>query len=277
MRTRRWLLGTLGSLAIGGLAGCSGRPHPAARDTAGVDALPFQQYSYGDDPAQWGRLYRPSGRSAGTVVVIHGGFWRSEYGAELGTPLAQDLARRGWTAWNIEYRRVGNGGGWPNTLTDVGAAIDRLATLEVDTTKVIALGHSAGGQLAAWSAAREAAAVPITGVVSQAGVLDLVAAAQRGVGGSAVPDLLGGTPAQVPDRYQVADPRQHVPLPVPVRCLHAAADRNVPYWQSTDYVQAARAAGADASLTTVPGDHFTLIDTGAPAWQAALAALAELS
>jgi len=236
-----------------------------------------ERHSYGDDPSQWGELHRPSGPSKGTAVIIHGGFWRALYTADLGTPLAQDLAARGWTAWNIEYRRVGNGGGWPTILDDVSQAIDRLATLDIDTTKLVAIGHSAGGQLATWAAHRPKAKTPLTGVISQAGVLDLTAAAERQVGGTAVQDLLGGGPTEVPERYREASPQLRLPLTVPVRCLHAHADTNVPYWQSEDYVAAATAEGADATLTTVPGDHFTLIDPTTPAWHAALTDLTELT
>ncbi|MEO9237378.1 MAG: prolyl oligopeptidase family serine peptidase, partial [Jatrophihabitantaceae bacterium] len=149
----------------------------------------------------------------------------------------------------------------------------------VDLSRLVAIGHSAGGQLAAWAAHRPrlATGLPgahpratITAVIAQAGVLDLAVAARDGVGGSAVPDLLGGTPAQVPERYAAASPQQQLPLHVPVRCLHSPDDRNVPFSQSVNYVQAARRAGADASLIQVPGDHFSLIDTGAPAWRAVL-------
>src|SRR3712207_5870629 len=86
-----------------------------------------ERVPYGDDPAQWADLYRAEGASRGVVVVIHGGFWRARYDASLGVPLAVDLAARGWTAWNLEYRRVGNGGGWPPTCDEVAAGIDRLA------------------------------------------------------------------------------------------------------------------------------------------------------
>lgn len=276
LMSRRWFLGTvLGGLVVTGCSPAVG--HTAQVSTPRSAAPEPDRHSYGSDPSQWGELYRPSGTSYGTVVVIHGGFWRSEYGADLGAPLAQDLAARGWTAWNIEYRRVGDGGGWPTTVDDVSAAIDLLSTLRVDLTTLVALGHSAGGQLAAWAAHRTRPKARITGVISQAGVLDLTTAANRQVGGTAVPDLLGGTPAQVPDRYQDASPQQHIPLSVPVRCIHARADANVPYDQSADYVAAARAKGADAALTTVPGDHFTLIDPSTPAWQAALQALTDIT
>ena len=139
------------------------------------------------------------------------------------------------------------------------------------------LGHSAGGQLAVWAAAQADLAPRVVGVVSQAGVLDLVGAANDGVGGTAVPDLLGGGPGQVPDRYAAASPLAHLPLTVPVRCVHAKADANVPYAQSVTYVDAARAKGDDTSLTTVDGDHFTLIDTGSAAWTSIVGLIEGLS
>jgi acetyl esterase/lipase len=126
-------------------------------------------HRYGDDPSQFGVLY---GKGP-VAVVIHGGFWKAEYGLDLNEALAEDLAGRGWAAWNIEYRRLGNGGGVPQTLDDVSAAIDKLAELDgVDLSRVVTIGHSAGGHLAAWAATREYPRVPLTGVVSQAGVLD---------------------------------------------------------------------------------------------------------
>ncbi len=243
------------------------------------------RHAYGSDPAQYGELYLPtSGRKPGTVVVLHGGFWRSTYGAELGAPLAADLARRGWVVWNLEYRRVGAGGGWPNTLADVATGIDHLATLkaagtELDLTDVVAIGHSAGGHLATWAAGRAElpAAAPgakpvvrLTGVVAQAGVLDLERAAREEVGGTAVPDLLGGPITEFAQRYREASPQAQLPITVPVRCVHSPDDQNVPFDQSVDYVKAAKAAGDDAELLQVPGDHFALIDTGSEAWATVL-------
>jgi len=88
------------------------------------------RYDYGQDPSQWGELFLPdlpAGRKhRGVVVVIHGGYWRSTYGAELGEPLARDLAEHGMAAWNLEYRRAGNGGGWPGTFQDILAASTSL-------------------------------------------------------------------------------------------------------------------------------------------------------
>ncbi len=229
---------------------------------------------YGAHHAQFGELYRPTEATyAGTVVIVHGGFWRAKYGLALGRPLANDLAARGYVAWNLEYRRVGDGGGWPATFDDIAQGIDHLSTLDVDTSGVVAVGHSAGGHLAVWAAGRSTPTVRLTGAVSQAGVLDLAVAQDTGVGAGAAADLLGGTPAEVPDRYRLADPIQRLPLEVPVLCVHAQGDVNVPIAQSTAYV---RAAGGSAALREVAGDHFTLIDPTTPAWAAARDALPSL-
>src|SRR5215207_1202544 len=97
------------------------------------DAVQRHRCEYGTDPSQWGELFLPElpagGRHQGVVVVIHGGYWRSQYGAGLGEPLAADLAARGMAAWNLEYRRAGNGGGWPGTFQDILAGIDKLQEL----------------------------------------------------------------------------------------------------------------------------------------------------
>lgn len=276
---RRAFLAAAGAVA---LAGCSSTSRAGRRSSSpgrSGENGPVQpkRSTYGPDGSQFGELYRPAtARRAGTVVIVHGGFWRAQYGLTLGAPLAADLAARGYTCWNLEYRRVGDGGGWPATLADVAAGIDHLAQLDVDTAKVVAIGHSAGGQLAAWAAGRATLApgtpgaspkVPVTAVVSQAGVLDLATAARTGVGDTAVPDLLGGTPSAVPARYRAADPIVQVPLRGPVLCVHARADQNVPYAQSTAYVAAATAAGGAAILHETAGDHFTLIDPTSAAWR----------
>lgn len=237
------------------------------------------RHAYGDDPSQYGDLLLPEGTPRGVVVVIHGGFWKSAYDAgSLGLPLAEALAAEGWAAWNLEYRRVGTGpgggGGAPATFDDVAAGIDHLTGLDVDTSTVVTLGHSAGGHLATWAAARGrygwAEAVPVTHVISQAGVLDLRAAHDADLGAGAVEALLGHPPTTADARF---DPAQQLPVDVPVWCVHARADANVPFSQSADYVERARAAGAEATLVEVDGDHFTVIDTASEAWTRQLAIL----
>jgi acetyl esterase/lipase len=231
-----------------------------------------KRYEYGDDPAQFGELTLPAGEPRATVVIIHGGFWRSRYDLSLGRPLAFDLDARGYAVWNLEYRRVGNGGGWPATFDDIAAGIDMLTDL-VDTSSVLGLGHSAGGHLAVWAAGRGTARVRLTGVVSQAGVLGLIDAAHRNLGDGAAQSLMGGLPADRPDQYASADPMAAIPLDVPVVWVHARADADVPFAQSAAYVSAAREAGADARLVEAGGDHFSVIQPGSADWSLVVDAL----
>ncbi len=275
--SRRGFLAGSGLLA---LAACSGSGQNEA-----VKVKP-RRIAYGSDRSQFGELSRPAtSKHRGTVVIVHGGFWFAQYGLDLGRPLAADLARRGYTCWNLEYRRIGNGGGWPATFDDIAAGIDHLAGMDVDISTMVAIGHSAGGQLATWAAGRAKLAssapgaapkVDLTGVVSQAGVLDMVTAARTGVGDTAVQQFLGGGPDEVPDRYRIADPVQAVPLTQPVLCVQSRADQNVPYAQSIAYVAAATKAGGKAELHTVRGDHFTLIDPTSDAWAVVVDALPHL-
>ncbi len=233
---------------------------------------------YGPDPSQAGQLLRPSGRSRGVVVVIHGGFWRASYDSSLGEPLARELAGRGWTAWNLEYRRVGagagGGGGVPTTLDDISTGIDALADLDVDTSTVVTLGHSAGGHLAVWAAGRQqqerwrSSRVAVTHAISQAGVVNLTAAVAAGLGDGAVEAFLGAGPADAgfDAALELADPVRQLPLDVPVWCVHARDDDTVPFENSQSYVDLAVAAGGDARLIEVTGGHFGVIDVESPAW-----------
>ena len=224
---RRTLLATAaGALA---LAACG------QDEAVPSSAVPVpERLAYGDDPDQFGELTLPAGTPRGVVVVIHGGFWKAAYDLDLGRPLAASLAEHGWAAWNLEYRRVGNGGGFPTTFDDVAAGLDRLAGVAEDTgldlSTVVTLGHSAGGHLAVWAAGRGKydrwpPQVQVTAAVSQAGVLDLVGASELGLGGGAVEALLGH-PAGSGD--EVVDPLQQVPLGVPVFCVHGTDDAIVP-------------------------------------------------
>lgn len=230
-----------------------------------------KQIAYGSDPAQFGELTRPKGTPVGVAVVIHGGFWHEQYDLSLGRPIAADLAKRGWIAWNLEYRRIENGGGWPTTFDDIAAGIDKLASIpDIPTDKVVTIGHSAGGHLAVWAGARPKITgtwsdpkVPITAAISQAGVLNLKAAVGDDLGGGAAQEFMGG---KVDGRYKLADPAEQIPLDIPVWCVHGDQDGNVPISQSVTYVAAAKAAGAQAELVRVHGDHFVVIDPSTDAW-----------
>lgn len=250
-----------------------------------------QKYHYGDDPSQWGELFLPDAdEPTGVAVVIHGGCWRSQYGAELGEPLAKDLALHGIAAWNLEYRRAGNGGGWPHTFADVLAGIDKLRDVAEEhhlrLDRVVALGHSAGGHLAVWAAGRsrlgelgapdvdrqlqrndDGGSVHLTGVVSQSGLLNLAEAERLNLSNCAVSNFLGGSSERFPKRHRFADPMSALPLRVPVYAVHTAEDDTVPASQSEAYAAAAKAGGAPVQLLRVPGDHFSLIDPKAPAYR----------
>ena len=238
-------------------------------------------HSYGSDPSQVGELFVPSDRGVFPVcVVVHGGYWRAQYDRSLMTDLCLDLAARGIAAWNVEYRRVGIGGGWPETFLDVAAAVDLLATLDapIDLARVSAVGHSAGGHLALWAAARPtlpdyapgaSPLVTIGAAVSQAGVLDLSLAAE--VKPSADPTrALLGTPEDDPTRYELASPRARVPLGIPQLLLHGDRDETVSMRIATSYAAAARAAGDPCELHVLSGvGHFEHIDVHSYVWHMA--------
>ncbi|TIC80184.1 prolyl oligopeptidase family serine peptidase [Nocardioides sp. GY 10127] len=289
--SRRRVLSLPALTAVGatGLAvtGCSRTPEvpdmtdPDADPGAGPDAAAAgepRQVAYGDDPSQYGELTLPDGEPVGVAVLVHGGFWRAQYGLEYAQPLVPSLVDAGWATWVVEYRRVGSGegggGGVPETLDDVRAALALLTEpsrtgVDLPLERVVGLGHSAGGHLVTWAAGPHGPGV-LTHVISQAGVLDLAGAATAGLGAGAVEEFLGH-PYGPEDAW--VDPLTQVPLDVPVWCVHGDADTNVPPSQSLAYVEAATAAGARAELVEVVGDHFVVIDPGSQAWSRTLVLL----
>ncbi|HTD07355.1 MAG TPA: alpha/beta hydrolase [Solirubrobacteraceae bacterium] len=241
-------------------------------------------YRYGPGRSQRADLYLPAGPGPHPVIVlIHGGSWMQRYGRIVMRGLAGDLVRRGWAVWNIEYRRVGGGGGWPTTFLDVGAAIDHLAKLSapLDLDRgVTIIGHSAGGHLALWAAGREQLAqgdpgfldggplVRIARVIAQAGVCDLGGAYRRWRGG-AVRALMGGAPEDFPERYRAGDPIRLLPLSMPALLVHGTLDETVSVKLARSYESAARAAGGEVELVEIPGEaghHRAHIDPRGKAW-----------
>lgn len=272
--SRRGLLAAAGASVL--LAGC-GRTS-TQKAAAAADLVAPLKIRYGNEhPDQFGWFASPSNPTA-LVVLIHGGYWLSQYTFALMAPAGLDLLRRGVAVWNIEYRRVGSGGGWPHTFADVAAALDFVTELPLpaqvrDALPVRVVGHSAGGHLAAWAASRDAhtpGGAPrrtADGTYSLSGVLDLTTAANDGIGNGAVIALMGGGPAGVPERYALGDPTLRVPAAGPVSVFHAEQDQLVPRTQATAYVEAATKAGGSATLQLVPGDHFTLVEPTSPAWK----------
>jgi acetyl esterase/lipase len=214
-------------------------------------------HRYGDHPSQVCELH--GGASSDVAVLIHGGFWRQRYGRELEGGIARDLVARGWTVWNIEYRRLGGGGGWPATFEDVGAAI---RALPVDAGRVVAIGHSAGGQLAVWAAAEG----HVDAAVSQAGALDLDELSRLGTSDNVVNLLLGGTPEEVPHRYAKASPRRRLPIGVPLLLVHGERDDDVPVHISREF---AAAAGDGCELVVIDDEgHYEHLEPGSRCWAA---------
>jgi acetyl esterase/lipase len=219
--------------------------------------VPSTLHPYGPDPQQHVELW-PADGSRGTILLVHGGYWRARFTAELMLPLVEPLRDRGWTVANAEYRRVGTGGGWPATVEDAASAID--LTREAAPGPLILVGHSVGGQLALVHAAQADA------VVALAPVTDLVRGFAEGIGEDAVIGFMGRTPEEDPDAYAAASPIA-TPPPCPVLVVHGADDARVPIEHARDYVAAMRAAGADVELhehSELP--HLALIDPAAPHW-----------
>jgi acetyl esterase/lipase len=235
---------------------------------------------YGSHASQVVELFEPEGEPRGVAVLLHGGFWRAAYDRHLMDELCRDLARRGWAAWNLEYRRLGDGGGWPDTFDDVEAGIGAIgasnkvllapetaprtgsgASNKVLLAPLVAIGHSAGGQLALWAGARGL----VTHAVSQAGVTDLAEAARLGLSGGVVYELLP------PDAYPRASPAELLPLGVPQLLVHGEDDYTVPVGLSRAYHAAAVAAGDRADLVTLPAvGHYEHLDPSSAAWRAVI-------
>lgn len=248
---------------------------------ADIDALPLatagSRIAYGPDSLQFGELRVPTGTGPFPVaIVIHGGCWYSPYAAvRNAAPLADALAAEGIATWNVEYRRYDHpGGGWPGTFTDVGRAVDHVRTLAarfpLDTARVVAIGHSAGAQLAAWLPTRArlasdsplhvAAPLTLTGVVSLGGVMDMrefQARQRQTCGNPAIESVLGGLPDAVPERYAAVSPIERLPLGVPHHHVAGERDLIAPRAVVDSFATRARAAGDRVTVTIVPalGHH----------------------
>lgn len=239
---------------------------------------PPHTVSYGHHPAHVGDLRLPDTAGAAPVVVlVHGGFWRHEWGRDLMDGLALDLTSRGYATWNIEYRRTGpTGGGWPATRDDVVRAVTALPELaagRVDPHRVVLLGHSAGAQLALSVASGLTSLRPAL-VVAMSGIFDLERAARDGVGWGSVEAFLGDAPDDAPDRYHAASPMTHVPIGLSQVLVHGTVDEHVPPTQSEMYRDRAVAAGDEVDLVRLEGaDHFSVIDPTSDAWAATAGAL----
>ncbi|MDI1477794.1 alpha/beta hydrolase [Polyangium sp. y55x31] len=281
-------IGTL-ALALANLAGCGGEPEAfseelTAEAEGAVVAGPLV-IAYGSEPDQFGELRVPSCPGPHPVaVILHGGCWTTLFGYDLMSDMSEDLTSAGIATWNIEFRRITYGGtddGHPETFRDVGMAIDALRTLapvhDLDLDHVVTVGHSAGGHLAIWAAARPnlptsssirgADPLPLSAAVSLAGVLDLADPVAVGACGTLAGQLLGGTPAEVPERYAETNPSELVPIGVPQSLIHGTADDVIPLSGSVNYRHHAHDAGDQVSLKKVHNaDHFDVITPTSSKW-----------
>lgn len=295
---RVWRFAVL--LALSGAGGCVGTAAQSSDETASpahlmtpaeLQALPSkppdQRIAYGAEPVQYGELRFPSGPGPHPVaILIHGGCFKAAYATlrDL-SPMGEALKEMGIASWNVEYRRLGEpGGGWPSTYLDVGRAVDHVRTLAdkypLDLGRVVVVGHSAGGHLAMWAAARArmpkgsnlhvAAPLAVRGVLDLAGPVDLTA----NIGGyeelchdTVITDLLGGTPATVPDRYKQASAINLLPLGIPQILLIGGYEEFVPHPIAEIYVRAARMAGDPVQLMVIPRvGHFEIASPRATPW-----------
>lgn len=266
-----------------------------AQDKSPLDLLnmqvpPARRIAYGSDPLEFGELRVPAGRGPHPVVVIvHGGCWSAKLGnldaravsLDLLHPLAAAFAEMGIATWNLEYRRLGNaGGGWPGTFDDVARGADHLRRIarenRLDLNRVVAMGHSSGGHLAMWLAARSK--IPRTsqlyaknplrlkGVVDLDGPPDLKATLPMQVpvcGAPVIVNLMGGTPEEQPQRYREASPAEMLPLGVRQEIF---AGRMFAA-QTPAYEEAAKRAGDTVhAVVMAQAGHFVFLDPGSAAW-----------
>ncbi|GAB2601310.1 hypothetical protein Aab01nite_64010 [Paractinoplanes abujensis] len=239
-------------------------PGPAAGVAAAVAATVAAQSltataAAPDLPA--GAMDAPSVAPVG--ILIHGGFWRSNWAADLMDALAVDLSARGWVSWNLEYRRPDRNG-WAATTADLAAGVAG-ARQRHPGAPIVLFGHSAGGQLALRLAADDP---DIALAVSLAGVLDLHEGQRRFLGEGAITTALGGGPADVPDVYAASDPMTRLPLASPALLVQGSGD-------SLDLIDINRrfAAASGVTLLEQPGDHFDVIAPASPIWAATMEAV----
>jgi acetyl esterase/lipase len=251
---------------------------------------------YGTADSQAVDLFLPSGPSAPfgdrarahpVAILIHGGCWRDLPGAgrEQLRHLGAELASLGIAVWSVGYRRADeNGGGYPGTFQDVGSAIDRLRSeagrYHLDLSRTVVVGHSAGGHLALWAAARDHLATrsPLYGphpflpgaVISLAGIGDLKEFARfvpLACGPGIIERLVPATDSA--DPYAEVSPAELPPPRARVVMISGILDRLVPPYVADDYARAMRRKHATAvELVDIPGaGHFDLVTPGTAAWE----------
>ncbi|PBB05095.1 alpha/beta hydrolase family protein [Salimicrobium humidisoli] len=253
----------------------------------------MQRIYYGEDIYQYGELMLPETPAPHPVVVIiHGGFWKTDFDLDLTREIAMDLTAAGWATWNIEYNRIGqNGGGWPGSFRDVADAMDHLIHIEheyrLDLDRVVTLGHSAGGHFALWLAGRHrlpdtselfkenflapGAAVSLAGISDLSTMHMIHAFRDQELAKPAdnpTAELMGGSPLEVPERYREGSPKELLPLSTAHILFHGSLDVNVPVGMSDDYHEWAENIGDPVKyIRLTDTEHFMFTDPSTRAWK----------
>jgi acetyl esterase/lipase len=262
---------------------------------------PDATIAYGRDQMQKADLWLPAGRGPHpTVLMVHGGCWQTEIAdRRIMNWIADDLRKRGIAVWNIDYRGVDRaGGGYPGTFADAAAAADALRDhaeqYGLDISPLVAVGHSAGGHLALWLAARRAPAarspgpliprasplvaadpLPIDAVVSLGGLPDLELQATppgSGCGTEVIEKLVGPPTLSSRDVYADTSVPRLAPLGVRQVLINGLQDRIIPTAYAEDYARKMRAAGDEVKVRMIDRTgHVELIAPETEAWAAAVA------
>jgi acetyl esterase/lipase len=245
---------------------------------------PDHRIRFGAADHAFGDLRLPDGPGPHPVaVLVHGGCWLSFASLRHFDSFAAALADRGLATWNVNYRKVDEpGGGWPGTFHDVAAGVDHVRELaaghDLDLSRVVVIGHSAGGHLATWAAGRSRMAdssplhsddpVAVAGVVNIAGPPDLEALLphdEEACGAKVIEPLVGGLPDEVPAQYGAASPVRLLPLGVPQLHLVGGEDPLRPFVEA--FAARAETAGDDVVLEIVAGaGHHDLIAPWSAWW-----------
>ncbi|MBX2805172.1 MAG: alpha/beta hydrolase [Hyphomicrobiales bacterium] len=243
-------------------------------------------------------LWLPEGDGPHPVVLmVHGGCWQKAIADRtLMNYAAEELRQNGFAVWNVEYRGVDeSGGGYPGTFADVALGADALKFFaeqyNLNTNNVIAYGHSAGGHLALWLAARSRLPawsplvtdnpLPINAVVNTGGLADLEASEPVTLDSclAAIMDDLTGAPSTERENvFSDTSPAELLPFGVEQIAINGDSDHIAPPSLGKAYTAKAIAAGDLAGIIVVPDTgHVELISPGTEAFDRTIEVIKDLS